>query len=194
MSTTRISLLKRIRDPRNNHSWEEFVDIYRPVIAGVIRSFRINAVDSEDILQEVLLQMSKTARNFEVDSDKGKFRSYLRQVTANKVRDYCRRRKKLVRNIEQPSSIVQPPDLEEVWEDEFHRSIFRVAMKRVRQQARELTWTCFQEHVVHKRNAEVVADELGISTNAVYINSSRIMTRLRDLSLQLKKEYDSESC
>ena len=41
------------------------------------------------------------------------------------------------------------------------------------------TWQCFAEHLLGSRRAADVADELGLTANAVYVNSSRVLDRLR---------------
>ena len=193
MLSTRFSLLLDMRDLADRKSWEEFVEIYTPVISNTIRRYRVNSSDADDILQEVLLQMSKTIQRYDQDPNKGKFRSYLRQVTANKVKDYWRKRQSHVVSIENPALIAENEFHQEIWNDELNRSLFRIALSRVKRQSKDLTWNCFQEHVLRKRQAEAVAEESGTSVNAVYINSSRILTRVRELSLKLKRDHDCES-
>lgn len=182
-----------MKDLKDQQSWGEFVEIYTPVISNTIRRYRVSSSDADDILQEVLLQMSKTIQRYDQDPNKGRFRSYLRQVTANKVKDYWRKHRGHAVSIENPSMIAENEIHEEIWTDELNRSLFRIALSRVKKQSKELTWNCFQEHVLRKRSAESVAEECGTSVNAVYVNSSRIMARVRELSLKLKREHDCES-
>ena len=193
MLSTRFSLLLNLRDLANRKSGGEFVETYTPVISNTIRRYRVSSSDADDILQEVLLQMSKTIQRYDQDPNKGKFRSYLRQVTANKVKDYSRKRSNNVAFLENPALIAENEIHQEIWNDELNRSLFRIALSRVKQQSKELTWNCFEQHVLRERNAETVAEECETSLNAVYINSSRTLTRVREMSLKLKREHDCES-
>ena len=52
---TRPSLLVRVRDPADRAAWQEFVEIYRPVILRIARQKGMQAADAEDVAAEVVL-------------------------------------------------------------------------------------------------------------------------------------------
>lgn len=189
MSYTRVSLLLRLRDFSNFESWAEFVRVYTPVIKNTIYRFGLSQADTEDVFQEVLLQMMRTMQKFEKDPTKGHFRNFLTTVTTNKVRDLLRKKLRKSGGIENPAQIPDKSRSEEIWEDELNRSLFRIAAEKTEASSRRETWDCFQCHVLEKRSAFEVSRDLGITENAVYVNSSRVLSRIKLTALKLKSEY-----
>ncbi len=187
MANTRISLLFQLRNLSDTGSWEEFVAIYSPVISQIARRHGVREEDVDDIQQEVLLQMIHTLQRFTKDSRKGRFRSYISQITMNKIRDRWRKSSRHAGNIESPALIPDVLDSVDHWEEELNREIFQSVLQRVQQLSKEKTWMCFDQHVLQKRSAAFVAEELGLTENAVFVNCSRTMARIRKLSLQLKR-------
>lgn len=190
MALTRLSLLFRMRDLTHNQSWDEFVQTYAPVISQTARRCGLRDTDIDDIQQEVLVQMMRTIQRFHKDDAKGRFRHYLARITVNKIQDFYRKSKYQMHQIEFPCLIPAPNETEEIWEEELNRHVFRLAVQRVRQHSQPATWKCFEEHVLQKRQAAVVSDELGITENAVFINCSRTLARIRATANQLKRDFN----
>jgi hypothetical protein len=57
--------------------------------------------------------------------------------------------------------------------------VLAFALERVRGRSRPTTWACFERHLLERRPSAQVAGELGISANAVQVNSSRVLDRVR---------------
>ncbi len=190
MPLTRISLLIQIRDLSDSESWSEFVAIYSPVITKTAMRFGVRPEDVDDIRQEVFVQMMSTIQRFSKDSRKGRFRSYLARITANKIKDKWRKSSRHSGNIENPALIPDELEAVELFEEELNRQIMTTALTRVREQSRETTWNCFQQHVLLNRSAAHVARELNITENAVFVNCSRTTARIRETAQYLKKESD----
>ena len=68
---TRPSLLIRVRDPADQAAWQEFVEIYRPVILRLARQKGMQAADAEDVAQEVLAAVAKAIEQREHDPQAG---------------------------------------------------------------------------------------------------------------------------
>ncbi len=49
--------------------------------------------DCDDLVQDVLLALSKAMQNFEYDPQKGKFRAYLKTVTLHSISRILRQRR-----------------------------------------------------------------------------------------------------
>ena len=56
---TRATLIQRVQNQHDEASWEEFVRVYRRYIYAIIRSMNISEADTEDILQQVLINLWK---------------------------------------------------------------------------------------------------------------------------------------
>ena len=82
---TRASLLIRLKDRADQTAWTEFVEIYQPVIRRLALRRGMQTADAEDVTQQVLLAISKAIRRWEVDPQRGKFRTWLHRVAHNAI-------------------------------------------------------------------------------------------------------------
>ena len=88
---TRQTLLLKLRDPEDASAWEEFTDLYTPLIYYWARKTGLQTQDAADLVQEVLTLVFQKLPEFEYDPTKS-FRSWLRTVTMNKFRQWCRKK------------------------------------------------------------------------------------------------------
>ena len=68
---------------------------------------------------------------------------------------------------------------EETWEREYEQRLLEWAAARVRAGFQESTWQAFWKTAVEGENPQAVAEQLGISTGAVYIAKSRVIAQLK---------------
>ncbi len=190
---TRESLLDRIKDQYDDESWEEFVYYYRPFIYNVVRSMNINHHDAEEIVQTVVIKAWNKLPSFRYDKLKGKFRSWLGQVTANTIRDFIRKYKTLNQhvtsdqnftNIEQMCQNL--PEVQHIAEKEWKRYISNLAWETVSKK--------FKKHVADtflmcadRVPTHTIVEKLGISESSVYVYKSRVQKRLRDEIIRLNR-------
>ena len=57
---TNASLILRLRNPDDADAWAEFVEIYEPLIYGLIRSKGFQHADAAELTQEVLLAVVRS--------------------------------------------------------------------------------------------------------------------------------------
>lgn len=185
--TTRVSLLVRVRDPRDEAAWLEFVEVYAPLIHRSARRAGLQEADADDVTQEVLRTTVRTMPAFEYDPRRGRFRGWLRTLTMNQVRDHLSRGNRREQGsgdtgmhqwLKQQSD--ESESDEEFWEREYRERLFQWAAGRVKAQFREATWRAFEETTIAGRGAEEVAQELGLSVGAVYIAKSRVLAKLKE--------------
>ena len=179
MPTTNGSLLLDLQQGHAQQRWDEFVDIYRPLITHALRRTGIPAQELEDVHQSVLLQLVKVLPLFCYQREKGFFRSWLRRVAMNQAVDY-RRRTGRTENVLISSDAVAEACSEADLNGQFDRELLAAALKGVQGEFRQRTWECFSQRVLLQKPAEQVSRDLGLSENAVYINTSRVLSRLRE--------------
>lgn len=186
-NTTRVSLLVRVRDPRDEAAWSEFVEVYAPLVYRYARRSGLQDADAADVTQEVLRTTVRTMPAFDYDPRRGRFRGWLRTLTMNQVRDHQSRGKHreqgsgdtgMHRWLSEQSG--QNESDEEFWEREYRERLFQWAAERVRVQFREATWRAFEETTINGRPAAEVAGDLGLSLGAVYIAKSRVLAKLKE--------------
>jgi RNA polymerase sigma factor (sigma-70 family) len=182
---TRPSLLLRVRDAADAAAWEQFVEIYTPLIFGFCRSRGLQEADAADVAQEVMRAVSRSIGRFDYNPEQGTFRSWLFTVTRNKFNNFIERRRNhppaAGGTAVQELLEAQPcPEHDDNWDHEYHQRLFDWACDRIRPEFQENTWQAFWRTAVGEESGEEVAKALGLSVGAVYIAKSRVRMRLRE--------------
>src|SRR4051794_32695748 len=89
---TRMSLLLRLRDPRDAQAWSDFVDLYAPLVYRQARRASLQDADAADVTQEVFRAVAVNIAKLDYDARRGEFRGWLYRVTQNKIHDAASRR------------------------------------------------------------------------------------------------------
>ena len=187
-SETRISLIERVRNNEDSVAWGEFFAIYRPLLVAYVRKRGVSEHDAADVVQDVFSRLVPALASFEFDPQRGRFRTWLWRVTHNALADWGRRRAVRARAeqgwVEQGGAVEYQPahegqsDVE--WDELYRRRILEVVTERVRATTQPVTWACFEGRILAGRPAAEIAAETGVSVNAVYVNASRILARVRE--------------
>ena len=104
-------------------------------------------------------------------------------MTVNKCRERFRRKQLPTANggsdSDPLSAVADPATLVEFWEADYRQQLVQRAMQIMQAEfSPKVRQTCW-EHIVQARPAADVAEELGITPNAVRVYSSRVLARLR---------------
>jgi RNA polymerase sigma-70 factor, ECF subfamily len=92
MNTTSLGLLDRLKHARPDASeWHRLHDLYLPLIRSWLSSVPGLRDEADDLAQEVLLVLFRELPSFERRRD-GAFRAWLRQITVNRIRAFCKTR------------------------------------------------------------------------------------------------------
>jgi len=192
---TRPSLLIRVRDPADQAAWQEFVEIYRPVILRLAQHKGMQAADAEDIAQEVLVAVAKALEQREHDLKRAKFRTWLHRVANNIILDALTRGKphRGAGGSSPQAALSQKesrngPD-SDLLRLEYRREVFRWAARQVRNEFRRETWDAFWSTYIEGRPVEAVAKELAKDPGAIYAVRSRVMRRIRKKASEYEQDY-----
>jgi RNA polymerase sigma-70 factor (ECF subfamily) len=183
--TTRRSLLLQLRDARNAEAWEQFVEIYTPLIYGFCRQHGLQDADAADVSQEVMRAVAQAIGRFEYNPQRGRFRTWLLTITRNKFRSYLARQRREPHGNGETATLQwledQPaPEVESGWDTAYHRRLIEVAAEQIRSEVQPSTWEAFRQLVWEERDGKAVAQSLGLSVGAVYIAKTRVLARLKE--------------
>jgi RNA polymerase sigma-70 factor (ECF subfamily) len=184
---TRASLLLRLRDPRDGAAWQDFVDLYTPLVYGYARKQGLQDADAADLTQDVLVAVAGAVGRLEYDPARGAFRNWLFTVVRHKLSNW-RRAQTARRNgagDPLPADVLEqcpaPDAAEAEWEAEWERGVFAWACEQVRRDVTPAAWQAFWRTVVEGRPGKQVAADLGLTLTAVYHARSRVRARLKAL-------------
>jgi RNA polymerase sigma-70 factor (ECF subfamily) len=182
---TRLTLLARIQDPADHQAWSQFVEIYTPLVYGLLRRRGLQDADAADVAQEVFRTVAKSVKDFRGGCGKGSFRSWLAAVSRSRLADFVDRRGRQVSGTGDTSMLAlleqQPSrdDEDQRFEDEYRKRALEWAAEKIRGEFQDSTWRAFWQTNVEGKPTEEVAASLGMSVGAVYIARSRVLARLK---------------
>lgn len=183
-----VELLERVRDRTDAAAWSAFVAEYQPVLRAFVRRHGVKAADVPDVVQDVLARLVPALARFEFDPSRGRFLTWLWRVTGNAAKNWIS--KQITRTRLEAAWHRQQPVTETGTDapDERERARLRQTLDRVfaavRRTTRPAAWACFEGQVLHGRPADELAAELGVSSNAVFVNTCRIRARVREQCLR----------
>src|SRR4029077_20033136 len=119
--TTRLSLLVRLRNGDDAQAWEDFVNLYAPLVYGLGRRHGLQDADAADLTQDVLRALVNAVPQFRYDPARGRFRGWLFTVARNQLRKLINasRRQPMVSGDPGAELLLQQtaaPEEEEAWE------------------------------------------------------------------------------
>lgn len=186
MAETSATLLQRLNDRADSVAWRRLVDLYSPLIKAWLRHQGVSADDAEDLTQDVLGVVVREVCRFRHNGRAGAFRSWLRTITVNCLRQSLRSRRVRVQaagspdiaaaldQLEDPAS-----DLSRHWDREHDRYVLERLLELIKPEFQETTWEAFRRQVIDGVPTRAVAGELGLTVNAVLIAKSRVLSHLR---------------
>jgi RNA polymerase sigma-70 factor (ECF subfamily) len=201
--TTDARLVLRLRNPQDESAWSEFVQLYEPMIYGLVRRKGFQHADAVEVTQETLLAVLKSVDHWEPDPQRGSFRGWLatiaRRLMINFLASPARRltgtgRTSILQQLlEHPESAASLSHSAE-YQVELQRRRFQWAAERIQGQFEPSTWSAFWRTSVLAEPVEVAAGELGMTPGAAYIARCRVMRRLRtEVQRQQQRDGDEEA-
>jgi RNA polymerase sigma-70 factor (ECF subfamily) len=180
------SLLDRLRHNQDEEAWRPFDTLYRPLLQRWLAQARIQPSDADDLIQDILRAVLQEMSQFVYDPARGRFSTWLRQFLANRLKDYYKRRGRLlpvaenerlqqtIDNLEATSE-----ELSQRWDQEHDQHVLNQLLERVRPDFSPRTWQAFLRVLNGEAPAEVARD-LGMTEPAIYSGRARILKRLRE--------------
>jgi RNA polymerase sigma-70 factor (ECF subfamily) len=183
---TRPSLLIRLRDPRDEEAWRQFVELYGPVVYGYARKQGLQEADAADVCQDVLGAVVGAVGRLEYDPRRGAFRNWLFTIVRRRLSDWREAQHNRLRCNGSPVPVQvlersPAPAAGEEWEAEWQRGVFAWACECVRRDVSDTTWQAFWRTAFEHEPTRQVAAELDVSVAAVYLARRRVLARLKEL-------------
>lgn len=186
MPDTSLSLLYRAQDSSDRESWNQLVALYVPLLQNWLRRYDVQSSDADDIIQEVLIALSKQLPSFEHSGRDGAFRKWLRLTLVHRLKGYWKTRgrlpsaqggsdpQRMLAELEDPATVIT-----EIWNRDHDRHVLRQTLAKIQPRFASTTWQAFYAATVEGTPAKEIAKNLGISANSVFVAKSRVLSHLR---------------
>ena len=190
---TRQSLIQRVREGRDQRSWQEFHDLYESFLRNLARRNGLSHDDADELVQDVFAKVFQAIGEFQLDRERGRFRGWLKTIALRKMIDRRRRRGREVPAVALVADPAAEDPLDEEWDRQYRQHVLEQAMLRVREAVELTTWRCFEEHTLKGRPAADVAAELSMKPNTVFQNAARTLKRVREKCEQYEESL-ADAC
>jgi RNA polymerase sigma-70 factor (ECF subfamily) len=190
MPETSLSLLERLCRAPDDEAWRRLVDVYTPLLHAWLRRYdALSAADADDLVQDVLLTVSREMPGYQPTSQPGAFRGWLRTILVNRLRHFWRARRHRPAAVGGSDFIDQLDQLQDndshvsrLWDREHDRHVMGRLLEAIRPRFAAATWRAFEMQALDGRPAEAVAAELRMPLHSVYAAKSRVLRALRELA------------
>jgi RNA polymerase sigma-70 factor (ECF subfamily) len=186
-SSISSTLLDRVRAQRPE-AWERLVDLYGPVVYRWCRQSALGPEDAADVVQEVFTAVAAHVGQFRRERPGDSFGGWLRTITRNKIRDLYRRRQGKAQarggtdarqQLAEIGGPPEPSDPSAACDNGLDAWLSRRGLELVRAEFENRTWEAFWRTAVEGRAPADIAEDLGMTVQAVYKAKSRVLRRLR---------------
>lgn len=160
--------------------------IYAPLLKRWLRQYEIQQSDADDLVQDVLAAVVTDLPKFQHNQRNGAFRSWLRCILVNRVRNHWRSRKyrpiatgatNLGERLDQLEC--DGSEMSWIWDREHDEFVLNRLMEAARPRFDARTWQAFHRQVIDGERPDAVARELGMTLGSVYMAKSRVLAALR---------------
>jgi RNA polymerase sigma-70 factor, ECF subfamily len=177
MPDTPVSLLCRLQQAPDPADWFRFAELYTPLLLYWGKQLGLQPADAADLAQDVLARVWQEIGTYR-QRPGSRFRAWLWTVTRNRHRERARRHRPDLGG--ETSGLPDPADpVGQLVEGEYQAYLVHRALDLMKAEFEPVTWRACWAFVVEGRLAAVVAAELGITPNAVYLAKARVLRRLR---------------
>jgi len=195
---TRASLLHRLKNWRDDASWQNFFDTYWKLIYGVARRAGLSDTEAQDVVQETMVSVAKHMPTFKYDPAIGSFKAWLLTMTRWRIIAQFRKRGPIVQPGDDADStgtamvekLADPAGqtIEAVWEAEWENNLLEAAIARVKRHIEPEKYQIFDFYVNKDWPPAKVAERFNVSVDQVYLVKHRVTEAIKTEVKRLQSE------
>jgi RNA polymerase sigma factor (sigma-70 family) len=189
---TRTTLLERLKNWRDDSSWEDFFDTYWKIIYGVAMKSGLTKEEAQDVVQETMLAVARKMPNFKYDRENGSFKSWLLNTTRWRIADQFRKREPI--SVSHSSSgdadtrtrtagkVIDPAseDINALWDAEWEKNLLDTAIAKVKRRLDPQKYQIFDFCVNKEWSPEKIAEAFSIPIAQVYLAKHRATEMIKE--------------
>jgi len=180
LSGTRQTLLQRVRDPGDREAWNEFFELYAPLLEGYARAHGLGRSDAEEVRDQCLEVLAKRLPDFEYERRRGSFQAWLHGIARGKIIDLLRARKVRARESVVLERLSAPdPGPDELWEREWRAEHLRHALRVVQRDEPPERYRVFELLLLEELSVAEVGAATGLRAAQIYKLKAALLKRVR---------------
>lgn len=180
LDPTRVTLLARLKDPRDSGAWRELYALYTPLLERFARGMSLAPDEVDDVVGDCLATLARELPTFRHDAARGGFKGWLYTLVRARVVDRLRRRRGVSADDLERHADDEAAPADELWERTWQAEHLRFAVARVEAHVSPRAFEVFQLMLWHGLTAREVAARLGMGENQVYKARARVLAKVRD--------------
>ena len=189
MTSTRRTLLTRVKDPADREAWDEFYELYAPLLYRYARGLGLTRDDADEVRDRCLEIVARRIRHFEYDRSRGRFKGWLHRIARDAVVDLKRTRRGREVGGESLAELVDGgPGPDEAWEERWRRQHLLYCVERVQEKVPPTAYRAFCMLLFDQASVPEVCEHLGLNANQVYKAKGQVLRELRAMLRRLGTE------
>jgi len=194
---TNLSLIRRAADPRDEVAWRQLEAVYRPLILKMARRAKLSPEASEDLAQQVFLNVFKAIHRWQPQPGGPRFRNWLGRVARNAILNAGSRGphdpavggSSLLQRLQQLPANDDPCTS---LSSELRQAGIRAAAAAIQPEFSNRTWALFWQTTIEGLSIQQAATAWNCSHGAVYSARSRVLARLKRQLQQLSDLWEAD--
>ena len=207
---THPSLLNRLSEGDDPESWREFYRIYGKLVRDFAVQAGLTDAEADDVVQETAIAMARHLPEYRYDPEVCKFKTWLLNQASWRIKDQFKKRKKDTCGGPSPVAEVRVPsndesartstinrvpdpasaDLDGLFETEWRKSLFTLALDRVRGKFSLKQFQIFDLAALKEWPAADVARSLGVTLANVYVTRHRFTAAIKKEIRLLERQLE----
>jgi RNA polymerase sigma-70 factor (ECF subfamily) len=203
---TRPSFLDRLKHGDDADTWQEFYRIYGKVVRDFALQAGLTDSEADEVVQETAIGMARHLPEYRYDPKVCRFKTWLLNQASWRIKDQLRKRKKgpsaailssqdssSADETARTSTINRVPDpaaadLDALFEAEWRKSLFALALERVKQKFTLKQFQIFDLAAIKEWPASDVARSLGVTLASVYVTRHRFLVAMKKETRRLEAQ------
>lgn len=168
---TKATLIGRLKNSKDQSSWQEFFDTYSKLIYGVALKAGLNETEARGVLQATMEAVTDRMPTFKYDSRIGSFKAWLRNLTRLQI--ISRSLKRRSSSKESSSSALaaeadsSAENVDRMWEKEWEANLMEAAVTNVKRRLDPKQYQIYDFYVNKEWSPEKVAAAFSITVDEV---------------------------
>jgi RNA polymerase sigma-70 factor (ECF subfamily) len=163
---TKATLLGRLKNSKDQSSWQEFFDIYSKLIYGVARKAGLNDEEAQEVLEATMGLVAQQMPTFTYNPMIGSFKAWLLNLTRLQIITRSLKRRSPSGQSSQNKAVTEAKTSEtvdRVWDTEWQTHMTEAAITNVRRRLDPKKYQIYDFCVNKKWSPEKVAGAFGVS-------------------------------